>query len=107
MTVTLDSSAGTRIQSATETYGRVLTGTLSPLQDLSAIAAPGGNDGTGDGTWTLFFADLTRGGGQSYLDSWTLNLTVVPEPVTLALGLFVAMLIALAGIKRMWMPQVQ
>ena len=45
-----------------------------------------GNDGTGNGTWTLFFADLTRGGGQAYLDSWTLNLTVVPEPVTLALG---------------------
>jgi len=39
------------------------------------------------------------------LDSWTLNLTVVPEPVTLALGLFVAMLLALAGIKRTWTPQ--
>jgi hypothetical protein len=50
----------------------------------------------------LFFADLTRGGGQAYLDSWTLNLTVVPEPVALALGLFVAMLIALAGIKCCW-----
>jgi len=105
MNVTLDGSAGTGIQSAPETAGQVLTGTYSALGNLSNIAAPGGNDGTGNGTWTLFFADLTRGGGQSYLDSWTLNLTVVPEPVTLALGLFVGMLIALAGIKRMWTPQ--
>jgi len=105
MTVTLDSSAGTGIQSATETYRQILSGTFAPLGNLSNIAAPGGNDGTGNGMWTLFFADLTRGGGQAYLDSWTLNLTVVPEPVTLALGLFVTMLIALAGLKRMWVPQ--
>jgi len=102
MTVTLDSSAGTGIQVASETYRQILSGTFAPLGNLSSIAAPGGNDGTGNGTWTLFFADLTRGGGQAYLDSWTLNLTVVPEPVTLALGLFVTMLLALAGIKRMW-----
>jgi len=106
MNVTIDGSAGTSIQSATETAGQVLTGTYSAMGSLSSIAAPGGNDGTGNGTWTLFFADLTRGGGQSYLDSWTLNLTVVPEPVTLALGLFVAMLLAQAGLKRVWLPQV-
>jgi hypothetical protein len=105
MTVTLADSGGTSIQGATESYGQTLSGTFSAAGSLSAIAAPGGNDGTGDGNWTLFFADLTRGGGQAYLDSWTLNLTVVPEPVTLALGLFVVMLIALAGIKRTWTPQ--
>jgi subtilisin-like proprotein convertase family protein len=105
MNVTLDSSASTSIQSAPETYLQTLTGTFAPLGSLSSIAAPGANSGTGQGTWTLFFADLTRGGGQAYLDSWTLNLTVVPEPVTLALGLFVTMLIAQAGIKRMWTPQ--
>jgi len=105
MNVTLDSSAGTGIQVASETYRQTLSGTYAPLGNLSSIAAPGGNNGTGNGVWTLFFADLTRGGGQAYLDSWTLNLTVVPEPVTLALGLFVVMLIALAGIKRMWIPQ--
>jgi len=105
MTVTLDSSAGTGIQSVAETYRQNLAGTYAPLGNLSGIAAPGGNDGTGNGTWTLFFADLTRGGGQAYLDSWTLNLTVVPEPVTLSLGLFAAMLIALAGLRRVWTPQ--
>ena len=99
--VTLGSS-GTSIQSAPETAGVQLTGTYAAAGSLSNIAAPGGNDGTGQGTWTLFFADLTRGGGQAYLDSWSLNLTVVPEPVTLALGLFVAMLLALAGVKRFW-----
>ena len=106
MTVTLaDGGSGGSIQSAAETYGQVLTGSYAAAGSLSNIAAPGGNDGTGNGNWTLFFADLTRGGGQAYLDSWTLNLTVVPEPVTLALGLFVAMLLALAGIKRTWTPQ--
>jgi len=107
MNLTLaDSGINGSIQSATETAGVQLTGTYSAVGSLSSIAAPGGNDGTGNGTWTLFFADLTRGGGQSYLDSWTLNLTVVPEPVTLALGLFVAMLLAQAGLKRVWTPQV-
>jgi len=105
MNVTIDGSAGTSIQSAPEVAGQVLTGTYSAVGSLSSIAAPGGNDGTGNGTWTLFFADLTRGGGQAYLDSWTLNLTVVPEPVTLSLGLFAVMLISLAGIKRVWMSQ--
>ena len=107
--VTLDASAGTSIQNAAETPGVALTGVLNTYagngNSLNSIAAPGGNNGTGNGNWTLFFADLTRGGGQAYLDSWTLNLTVVPEPVTLSLGLFVAMLTALVGIKRTWMPQ--
>ena len=103
MTVTLaDGGSGGSIQSAAETAGQVLTGTYSVVGSLSSIAAPGANSGTGNGTWTLFFADLKRGGGQAYLDSWTLNLTVVPEPITLSLGLFVAMLIALAGLKRCW-----
>ena len=102
MNVTLDSSASTGIQSAPETYLQTLSGTFAPLGSLNAIAAPLANSGTGQGTWTLFFADLTRGGGQAYLDSWSLNLTVVPEPVSLALGLFVAMLLALAGIQWAW-----
>lgn len=106
MDVTLDSSAGTGIQEASETYRQVLSGTYAPAGNLGNIAAPGGNDGTGNGTWTLLFADLTRGGGQAYLDSWTLNITVVPEPVPLALGLFAVMLLALAGIKRMWSPKI-
>jgi subtilisin-like proprotein convertase family protein len=53
-------------------------------------------DGTdGNGTWTLFLADLS-GGGQSTLVSWGLDITTVPEPSTLALtglGLAVSLLV--------------
>jgi hypothetical protein len=37
--------------------------------------------------WTLFFAD-TDPGGQTTLNSWSLNITAVPEPVNVALGIF-------------------
>jgi subtilisin-like proprotein convertase family protein len=40
-----------------------------------------------NGTWTLFFADLSPG-GQSTLVSWSLEITTVPEPVTVALAVF-------------------
>jgi hypothetical protein len=38
-----------------------------------------------NGTWTLFLADLSSG-GQSTLTSWSLDITTVPEPGTLALS---------------------
>jgi subtilisin-like proprotein convertase family protein len=41
----------------------------------------------GNGSWTLFLADLS-GGNQSTLNSWSLSITAVPEPVNVALGLF-------------------
>jgi hypothetical protein len=42
-----------------------------------------------NGTWTLFFADLSAG-SQSQLESWTLNISAstVPEPVNVALVVF-------------------
>ena len=43
-----------------------------------------------NGTWTLFFADLSPG-GQSTLVSWSLDVTTVPEPVTVALAVFAAL----------------
>ena len=47
--------------------------------------------GTGDlnGAWTLFFADKASAGGSgpSTVVSWGLEITAVPEPVNLALGL--------------------
>lgn len=54
-----------------------------------------------NGTWGLFFADLS-GGDQSTLVGWSLNITAVPEPVGLALAVFLTMLLALAGIKWAW-----
>jgi len=38
-----------------------------------------------DGTWTLFVADLSAGGGTADLVSATLTVVTVPEPQTMAL----------------------
>lgn len=59
---------------------------------------------TAAGNWTLFFADLSGGDGANTttLTGWTLNITAVPEPVTLALTVFLAMLLALTGVKWAW-----
>ena len=91
----------------TVTSGSVLSGTYTAAGSFGGIGGPQ-LDPTGsaaNGVWTLFFADLNSGGGNETLNSWTLNLAVVPEPVDLALGLFVTMLLALAGIKRLWVAK--
>jgi hypothetical protein len=41
-----------------------------------------------NGTWTLFFADVSGGGGQATLNGWNLDITAVPEPVNVALVVF-------------------
>jgi subtilisin-like proprotein convertase family protein len=58
--------------------------TDSVTQTLSDIGGPG------NGTWTIFFADLS-GGETSTLVSWGLQIEAVPEPTTLALVTFGAM----------------
>lgn len=50
-------------------------------------------------TWTLYFAD-TVAGDQSTLNSWSLQITAVPEPATLALGVFSGGLLLVAGLRR-------
>ena len=52
-------------------------------------------------TWTLFFAD-TSAGGTTTLNGWSLGITAVPEPVNVALGCFVVMVLAMAGVRRGW-----
>jgi hypothetical protein len=56
----------------------------------------GSNPNTG--TWTLFIADLSSG-AQSQVVSWSLDITAVPEPVNVALGVF-AGLFAVVGLAR-------
>jgi hypothetical protein len=51
-----------------------------------------------NGTWTLFFADMS-GGSQSQVVSWGLDITAVPEPANMALGIFGGLL-ALGGLWR-------
>ena len=61
----------------------------SSLFDAPGVANPlaSFNGLTPNGTWTLFLADMS-GGGVSTLAGWSLEITAVPEPVTVALGIF-------------------
>lgn len=59
------------------------------------------NDANPNGTWTIFFADKASGGGTgtSTLVSWSLDITAVPEPANVALGIF-AGLFGAVGLVR-------
>jgi subtilisin-like proprotein convertase family protein len=48
------------------------------------------NGSSPNGAWTIFFADMAGGGGStpSTLVSWGLEITTVPEPISVALGIF-------------------
>jgi len=56
-----------------------LFGSTSPSTFLSSF-----NGYDANGVWTLFLADLSAG-DQSTLVSWTIDITTVPEPSTMAL----------------------
>lgn len=60
---------------------------VDDLSNFGSLASPGG---LANGTWELFFANLTGNGETPTLNSWTLNVDVepiaTPEPGTLALG---------------------
>ena len=74
-----------------------LTGSYNAAGSLSTF-----NGSQANGSWSLFFADMNSGGGTSTLNGWSLNVTVVPEPVLVALAIFAAMLTAWAGLKWTW-----
>ncbi len=69
---------------------------INPLSAPSSFDASGTatfastfNGMTPNGDWTLFFADVSGGGGQSTTVSWSLDIiTAVPEPINVALGVF-------------------
>lgn len=101
LTVTFsDSAAGDvhtyRAPNHTTPLGGTLTGTWQPdareelpttVLDTSPrtafLSAFTGH--TPDGTWTLYLADLSPV-GEAMLKSWTLDITVVPEPTEIALS---------------------
>ena len=72
--------------------GRNIDPVYSPASAFDAT--PSGNaltawNGTSpNGTWTLFFSDVISGSGNPTLVSWELDVTAVPEPVNVALGIF-------------------
>jgi hypothetical protein len=84
--VTLGHLLGPSIQTAGQTENQVLSGNYAPSGSFTAF-----DGGTANGTWTLFFQDLSQGGGASTLNGWSLDLTAVPEPTNVALGVFAAL----------------
>jgi len=52
-----------------------------------------------NGVWTLFFADVSSGGGTATLNSWSLNITAVPEPVNVALGCFTGVFLVVSLVR--------
>ena len=78
-----------------ETSGSVLGGTYNAAGSLSYF-----NGGDPNGTWTLYFADTIADGGDANLNGWSLNITAVPEPVTTALIIFMALQLFLAVFRR-------
>lgn len=97
MNVTFDDSAATDIHLHGTVTG-ILTGTWQPdgrtadpsvVTDASSrvtsLASFNGLDP--NGSWTLALQDVSFG-GQSQVTGWGLQITAVPEPVTVALGIF-------------------
>ena len=83
MNVKLDDAAAASIHGvANPTSG------ASYQPDSGAGSLADFNDYLANGTWTMFLADRSGGGGQSTLVSWGLDINVVPEPTTWALIIF-------------------
>jgi hypothetical protein len=76
-----------------------LTGTWKPNDGTTSFHGQF-SDLNPNGTWTLFFADLSAG-DQSQLISWGLQIEAVPEPTTWALGIF-GVLAGGAQLARRW-----
>jgi len=91
-----DTGTDGNIQTFNETPGGAVTGSFTAAGTLANL-----NGSSIDGTWTLFFADESSGGGASVLNSWSLGITTpVPEPMTVALGTFAGLLATAALIRR-------
>jgi subtilisin-like proprotein convertase family protein len=97
--VTLEEGTGSTIQSAPGTVGQPLSGTsFTAAQDLAGF-----NTADPNGSWTLFFADL-HSGDTSTLNSFSVGITAVPEPVNVALGVFGGLLLAGFFIRSRLIP---
>ena len=93
MNITLaDGGANGNIQN--ETSSAVLGGTYAADGSLSSF-----NSSVVDGTWTLYFADVDSGAGSPTLNSFSLGVTPVPEPIVTALAVFGIILASVTGFK--------
>jgi hypothetical protein len=83
----------------------------SPSVSLNPYLTPNNNNFTvplasfagynPNNSWTLFFADVDIG-SQNSLTSWSLEVSAVPEPVNVALGLFGAIALGRGGAAWYW-----
>jgi hypothetical protein len=80
--------------------GRAIDPQSSPssFDSASRVGFDSFNGMNPNGTWTLFLADLS-GGGQSTLVSWSLEITAVPEPVNVALGIFAGVFVVVVVVR--------
>lgn len=100
MNITLDDTADAAVQNVTGGAGSVLTGTYQPDETMGTF-----DNSPANGTWDLYFADLGSDAGSPVLDSWTLNIDAVPEPVNQALGTFAVAWVTFAAVpslRRNW-----
>ena len=99
--ITLSDAGMIDIHGVNPGYGNAVgTGTYLADQSLGANSLNSTFAGsTANGTWTLFLADLS-GGDQSVLTSWSLNVSVVPEPITWALLIFGTAMATLLIVRR-------
>jgi len=95
MNITLSDTGATSIQNVTGGSGTTLTGTYQAEQPLGTF-----NNSAANGTWDIYFADLRSGGGDPVLNSFTLNVEVIPEPVNVALGVCLALVLGGAALRR-------
>lgn len=54
-------------------------------------------------TWTLFFADGVNG-DQTTLNGWSLDITAVPEPVNVVMGIFGVVLVGTGAVRWCFRP---
>ena len=93
MNLTLSDAGGANIQN--ETSGSILSGTFVAYGSLATF-----NGANPNGIWSLYFSDTVAGGGDATLNGWSLDITAVPEPVNVALGVFCGLVaITVAGRK--------
>ena len=79
-----------------ETSSSFLTGSYNAASSLAGFNSAGDPNGA----WTLYFGDTISGGGNATILGWGLDVTAVPEPVNMALGVFAVVLAGTVGIRR-------
>ncbi len=108
--VILDDSAGTDVHDYVynvnpQTYqadGRNVDPATTLDTDTRSAYLSAFNGLDANGTWTLFVADMSGGDlTESHIVSWQLDITAVPEPVHVALGIFGSLCATVGGV-RLW-----